>query len=68
MSLTSIADHRIYGKFRVLYPDGKFSQPFGFWTARDYADIFGGTVVGRNDVKEIKTLRQIIRAKLSKKC
>ena len=44
----SIENHRIYGKFRVLYPDGKFSQPFSKLVAEDYAKIFGGEVVLKN--------------------
>lgn len=36
--------HSINGKFRVKYPDGQYSQNFGYWTAKNYAEMFGGTV------------------------
>lgn len=39
--------HRRNGRYRVLYPDGQKSQPFGFSTAKDYAEIHGGKVIPR---------------------
>lgn len=36
---------RMRGHFRVIYPDGKFSQIMFHKTARDYAWMFGGKVV-----------------------
>jgi len=47
MSEHSIDWYRIHGLFRVLYPDGQLSQPFSFWVARDYREIFGGKIVSR---------------------
>ena len=44
----SLDDHRIHGKFRVLYPDGELSQPFSKLVAMDYCKIFGGQVVNKN--------------------
>lgn len=41
----SVTTHRLYGKYRVLYPDGQISQPFDRSTARDYASMFGGKVI-----------------------
>lgn len=48
--------HRLYGKFLVKYPDGKFSQKFDFRTAKDYSEIFGGEVLSFRDYnkEEIK--------------
>lgn len=37
--------HRIDGKFRVKYPDGKISQPFGYRTEKNYKEIFGGEII-----------------------
>lgn len=37
--------HRKHGHFRVLYSDGKRSQPMTFWVARDYAKMLDGKVV-----------------------
>lgn len=37
--------HSMYGKFRVLYSDGNKSQPFGYSVAKDYAEMFNGTVI-----------------------
>jgi hypothetical protein len=37
--------HRRNGQYRVLYPDGFFSQPFTWAVACDYQKIFGGRVV-----------------------
>ena len=37
--------HRMYGKFYVKYPDGQRSQFFGYWVAKDYAEMFGGEVI-----------------------
>ena len=44
----SLDRHRMYGNYRVLYNDGKLSQPFGRKTAQDYAEMFGGTVVPKD--------------------
>ncbi len=44
----SLGWHHAYGRFRVLYPDGKLSQPFTYWVARSYCKIFGGKVVWKN--------------------
>lgn len=33
------------GKWRVIYNDGKRSQRMCWATAKDYAEMFGGTVV-----------------------
>lgn len=41
----SLDSNRLYGKFRVVYPDGKRSQPFCWETAQTYASIFGGKVI-----------------------
>lgn len=41
----SLDKNRMFGKFRVLYPDGKKSQPFCWRVANDYKKIFGGKVI-----------------------
>ncbi len=33
-----------YKKFRVIYPDGAMSVPMDEQTAKDYRDMFGGTL------------------------
>ena len=35
---------RIYGRFYVMYTDGKRSQNMSYSTAKNYAEMFGGTV------------------------
>jgi len=35
---------RIYGRFYVLYNNGKRSHNMSYTTAKDYAEMFGGTV------------------------
>ena len=35
----------VSGRFRVRYDDGEVSMPMYYNTARDYAEIFGGTVI-----------------------
>lgn len=35
----------LYGKFYVIYPDGKKSINMYYNVARDYASIFGGDVL-----------------------
>lgn len=37
--------NRLNGKWRVLYSDGKYSQPFTRAVASDYAELFDGKVV-----------------------
>lgn len=37
--------HVINGKFRTLYKDGKKSRPCTYRLAKDYAEMFGGTVI-----------------------
>ncbi len=41
----SLDTHRIRGKFKVKYPDGKISQNFSYSIAKDYAEMFGGVVL-----------------------
>ncbi len=41
----SLDTHRIRGKFKVKYPDGKISQNFSYWVAKDYSEMFGGVVL-----------------------
>ena len=57
MSGSSLEEHRIYGLWRVIYPDGKVSQAFGNLVVRDYAEMFGGEVVSRNDPRVVNILR-----------
>ena len=38
-------NNRLYGRFRVLYSDGKRSEPMCYDVACDYAAIFKGTVI-----------------------
>jgi hypothetical protein len=35
----------VYGRFRVKYNDGRISQKMCYSNAKDYAEIFGGTVI-----------------------
>jgi hypothetical protein len=44
----SIGWHRRNGQYRVLYSDGQYSQPFSYYTARDYAQMFNGVVVPKD--------------------
>lgn len=41
----SLDTHRRRGKFKVKYPDGKISQNFSYWIAKDYAEMFGGEII-----------------------
>ncbi len=41
----SLDTHRLRGKFKVKYPDGKYSQNFSYQIAKDYAEMFGGVVI-----------------------
>jgi hypothetical protein len=41
----SLDTHRLNGKFKVKYPDGKISQNFNYWIAKDYSEMFGGIVI-----------------------
>jgi hypothetical protein len=52
----SLDNHRLYGKYRVLYDDGYLSQPFMGKTAKYYAEHFGGRIVSRNYNGPHKTL------------
>lgn len=36
--------HMFHGKFVVRYPDGQWSQPFDYRTAKQYARMNGGLV------------------------
>jgi hypothetical protein len=40
--------HQTYGEWRVRYPDGKISQPFSRQVAEDYAEMFGGEVIPKD--------------------
>lgn len=35
----------VYGKFRVMYDDGRISRPMDYSHAKKYAYIFGGKVI-----------------------
>lgn len=37
--------NRLYGEYRVIYPDGLRSEPMCFDVAENYRKIFGGQVV-----------------------
>lgn len=41
----SLLNHRMKGKFKVKYPDGRISQPFSWRTAKSYKNIFGGEIL-----------------------
>ncbi len=41
----SLDTHRLRGKFKVKYSDGKTSQNFSYYIAKDYAEMFGGEVL-----------------------
>ena len=41
--------NRMYGKFRVVYPDGLVSQPFCYDVARSYRNIFKGKIISVRD-------------------
>jgi hypothetical protein len=36
---------RFEKRYRAHYPDGNMSRPMSYFTARNYADIFGGKVI-----------------------
>ena len=40
----SVDRNRLFGHWRVVYDDGKVSQPFCACVAVEYASIFGGRV------------------------
>lgn len=40
----SLDDNRFHGHWRVVYPDGKCSQPFFRDVAEDYQKMFGGKI------------------------
>jgi len=40
-----------WGRFYVIYSDGERSSMMGYYTACDYASIFGGTVFHRTGRK-----------------
>jgi hypothetical protein len=41
------ADDARRGRFRVLYSEGRRSQPMCFKNAKGYAAIFGGKIIDR---------------------
>jgi hypothetical protein len=43
----SLDYNRLHGQYRVVYHDGKRSQPFCRDVANDYARMFGGKVVAK---------------------
>ena len=45
-------DNCLNGKFRVKYPDGKFSRKMFYNTAKDYSKIFGGEVVFHKEINK----------------
>ncbi len=53
-----------YGKYRVRYPEGYYSQPFCKDMAEDYAEMFNGVVV---PVTEYKTVKEVNDAKAKAK-
>lgn len=46
--------NRQYGKWRVRYPEGYYSQPFCRDVADDYAEMFNGVVVPASEYKTVK--------------
>lgn len=41
-----------YGRYRVLYPDGRRSQPLCKDVAEEYAELFKGTVIPADEPTE----------------
>ena len=45
----NLAWHRAHGQWRVRYHDGQLSQPFTRKVAEEYADMFDGVVIPKED-------------------
>lgn len=53
----SMSFNRQYGKYRVKYPEGYYSQPFCKDVAEDYAKMFNGVVVPVTEYRSMKEVR-----------
>lgn len=61
----SFSFNAVYGKFRVRYPEGYYSQCFCKDLAEDYAEMFGGTVVPSTEYKTVKEVQDAKAAQVA---